>query len=249
MATDDFLKALNEAIRLIQAGAPEQAYPILQQLSRTHPEQEAVWLWLAAAAPSQAERVQALERVLAINPRNAKARAALEQLTGAPLPPPPPRLDLSQVRLSEVKVKLPALKVPSGLWQGVQTALIVVLAGAAAFIVIFLAGSVVVPALTPPSATPTPTFTRTPRPTVPSPTPRPTLTLPPTWTAEPTVTPRPANTRRPTLTPRPTITRVPSRTPTPTFTRPPTLTPTPTETPTPSPTVPSATPTETPTPI
>ncbi|PJF31714.1 MAG: hypothetical protein CUN51_01885 [Candidatus Thermofonsia Clade 1 bacterium] len=247
MASNDFLRSLNEAINLIQAGDPEAARPILYELSRTHPEQEAVWLWLATAAQSNAERIAALQRVLVINPRNAKARAALERLTGVPVPPPPPRIDLSQVKLPEVQ--LPAFKLPSGFWQSLQTAFIIILTGLAAFVVIFLAGSVVVPALTPPSATPTATATRTPSPTVPSPTPRPTLTLPPTWTPEPTDTPRPANTLRPTLTPRPTITRVPTRTPTPTFTRPPTLTPTPTETLTPSPTVPSATPTETPMPI
>ncbi|MDW8297949.1 MAG: tetratricopeptide repeat protein [Anaerolineae bacterium] len=247
MASHDFLQALNEAIRLVQAGHPEQARPILYELSHAHPEQEAVWLWLATVALSNTERIEALQRVLAINPRNAKARTALERLTGVPPTPAPPRLDLSRVKLPEVK--LPTFKLPPHFWQSVQTALIVILTGLAAFVVIFLAGSAIVPSLTPPSATPTPTFTRTPRPTVPTPTPRPTLTLPPTWTPEPTVTPRPANTLRPTLTPRPTLTRVPSRTPTPTFTRPPTLTPTPSSTLTPSPVVPTVAPSETPTPI
>ncbi len=239
MAADDFLKELNEAIRLIQAGDPQQARPILYELSRTHPQQEIVWLWLAAAAYNDAERIAALERVLAINPRNPKARTALERLTGTSPLPPPPRIDLAKVKL----LRVPAFKLPPGFWQGLQTALIIILAGPAAFVIIFLAGAVVVPALTPPSATPTATATRTPSPTVPSPTPLPTLTLPPTWTPEPTDTPRPANTLRPTLTPRPTLTRVPSRTPTPTFTRPPTLTPTP------SLTVPSVTPTQASTPI
>jgi hypothetical protein len=239
-------QALNRAIRLIQEGYAEQARPILYELSQTHPEHEAVWLWLAAAAQNDAERVQALRRVLAINPRNAKARAALERLTGEVLPPAPP-LPLPQLKLPAIK--LAALKPPPNFWQSLQNALIIILVGLAAFVIVFLAGSAIVPSLTPPSATPTATFTRTPRPTVPSPTPVPTLVLPPTWTPEPTVTPRPANTLRPSLTPRPTITRIPSRTPTPTFTRPPTNTPTPSETPTPSPTVPTVTPSETPTPI
>lgn len=247
MARDDFLRSLNEAIRLIQAGTPEQARPILHELSRAQPHNESVWLWLAAAAQDDAERLEALRRVLAINPRNHKARAALSRLTGEALPPPPPLAFLPQVKLSEVR--LPALKLPPNFWQNLQTALIIVLVGVAAFVIVLLAGRVVLPALTPPSATPTATLTRTPRPTLPSPTPAPTLTLPPTWTPMPTVTPRPANTRRPSLTPRPTNTRVPSRTPTPTFTRPPTVTPTPTETPTPSPTVPSSTPRATSTPI
>lgn len=241
MTTDNFAQALNEAIRLIQEGYADQARPILHELSQTHPENETVWLWLAAAARSDAERLQALRQVLAINPRNAKARAALARLTGEQLPPAPP--------LTLPQVKLPPIKLPPDFWQSAQTALIVVLLGLAAFVIVFLAGSAIVPALTPPSATPTATLTRTPRPTVPSPTPVPTLELPPTWTPAPTVTPRPANTRRPSLTPRPTNTRVPSRTPTPTFTRPPTNTPTPTETLTPSPTVPTDVPTETPTPI
>jgi hypothetical protein len=243
LAADNLAQALNRAIRLIQEGYAEQARPILYELSQTYPEHEAVWLWLAAAAQNDAERVQALRRVLAINPRNAKARAALERLTGESPPPAP----LPQVKLPAIKLSAP--KLPPDFWQSVQTALIVILVGLTAFVIVFLAGSAIVPALTPPSATPTATFTRTPRPTVPSPTPVPTLVLPPTWTPEPTVTPRPANTRRPSLTPRPTNTRVPSRTPTPTFTRPPTNTPTPSETPTPSPTVPTLTPTETPTPI
>ncbi len=246
MATENLGQALNRAIRLIREGYAERARPILYQLSQTHPEHEAVWLWLAAAAQSDAERVQALRRALAVNPRSAKARAALERLTGESPPPAPlmPQIKLPQIKLPAVKLSAPEL--PPNFWQGVQTALIVILVGLAAFVIVFLAGSAILPALVAPSATPTATFTRTPRPTVPSPTPLPVFILPPTWTPEPTVTPRPANTRRPSLTPRPTNTRPPSRTPTPTFTRPPTNTPTPSETPTPSPTV---TPSETPTPI
>ncbi|MCE7947313.1 MAG: hypothetical protein DYG88_07775 [Chloroflexi bacterium CFX4] len=246
MATNDFLQALNEAIRLVQQGSPAEARPILRELSRSHPDQEAVWLWLATAAETDSERIEALRRVMAINPRNTKARVALEKLTGVALPPPRPTLDLSQVKLPQVdlsQVKLPSIRIPAKFWEVLQTFVIIVLMGAAAFVIVFLAGSVIVPALTPPSATPTATFTRTPRPTVPSPTPIATFTLPPTWTAAPTDTPRPANTLRPTQTPRPTLTRVPSRTPSPTFTRPPTETPTPSETPPPSATpLPSNTP-------
>lgn len=228
---NDLLGRLNAAIDLINAGQLPEARRLLRALAASYPDQDSVWLWLATVAETPDEKIDHLRRVLQLNPTNAKARAALTQLTGETPAPPGPRL------------ALPAVRLTPGLIRSLESAAVVILLGLAAFVIVLLAGSALIPALTPPTETPTPLPTRTPRPTVPTPTPISTVTLPPTWTPAPTDTPRPIPTRAPSQTPRPTYTRLPSRTPLPTNTPLPTFTFTPSDTP-----PPTETPTDTPPP-
>jgi hypothetical protein len=166
-----------------------------------------VWLWLSAATEDVDQRIAYLRQALAINPASEKARSALLKLTGDPesLPPLP----------------VPSSGAPGGLAtpisaQHIELAVLVILGILAVFVVVLLAGNVLLPILNPPTATFTRTPTRTPAPTntpAPTATPRPTLTLAPSWTPVPSITPLPTRTAVPTSTPRATNTLLPTRTP------------------------------------
>src|SRR5579872_3286085 len=82
MSQSDLTNRLNEAIRLVKAGQRPEARAILLGLSQQYPDLEQVWMWLATATDDTADRAQYLRRVLTINPRNDKARTALNRLTG-----------------------------------------------------------------------------------------------------------------------------------------------------------------------
>jgi hypothetical protein len=239
MSQAELTSRLNEAIALINARQFAQARGILLDLSRRYPDLEIVWMWLSAAAEDTQEKITYLRRVLAINPANEKARAALLNLTGSAEALPP---------LPTAKPAVPAEVRRTAPTQSLEFVVLLVLAGLAVFIAVLLLGTVLRPLLNPPTSTPTPTLTWTPSPTVPTDTPTLTITpggptmtmggptLPPTWTPAPTYTPRPTRTFVPTMTPRPTITPLPTHTSSPTATQPPTNTPLPTETPTSMPT-------------
>lgn len=62
------------------AGNRRAARAIFLALSREHPDDVRVWLGLAGAAASHNEQREALERALAIDPHNERARRVLEQL-------------------------------------------------------------------------------------------------------------------------------------------------------------------------
>ncbi len=205
MARDDFLRSLNEAIRLIQAGTPEQARPILHELSRAQPPTRrlAGWQQRRRMMLSASRRCGASWRSI-----RACTQARAAQLPDGRMPCRlrRPSASLPQVKLSEIR--LPALRLPPNYWQNLQTALIIVLVGvAAAPVIVLLAGRVVLPALTPPSATPAATFTRTPRRSAQpdaAPTLRPCRLQP--RTPMPTVTP-PCQHRRPLANATPDLTR------------------------------------------
>jgi hypothetical protein len=203
---------LAEAVALVQKGRRAEGRAILLVLSERYPDNELVWMWLATAADDTDERINSLRRVVAINPRNEKARSALLQLTGSGESLPP-------IRPEPAPIGTP----PDGSGrspvntQFVETALIFGLIGAVLLIGAILLSNVVIPRLTPPTSTNTPPPTNTPIPTVPTITPTPTYTpggptvtplnfLPPTWTPTDPPTPRPTRTLAPTLTPNPTAT-------------------------------------------
>ena len=221
MSQSNLTSRLNEAIRLINEGRRQDARRILLDLSKQYPQLEQVWMWLATATDDTADRATYLRRVLAINPRNDKARAALTRLTGESVPSP------AATRRS------PAASSASASTRTLESWLIAIL-GLIVIVLVILAIVLIVPPLLAPHPTETPTPTLTASPTLkysltPSITPGgPTLTplqpqtLPPSWT--PSATALPSLTRTPADTSTPTVTFTAS----PTFvmiTRPPTITP------------------------
>lgn len=218
---------LRRAIELAQAGQRAEARALLRDFLAAQPNLSEAWLWLASVAASQEERVEALQKVLTLDPANRQARTALTQL-GFEVPPlPSEQPGFAARRLSPVEL------------YGLGVVLIIVLG-----IVVFAISQWVGGDDTPPTPTPTntatatmtlpPTVTLTPSVTNtpgPSPTPYVAPTLAPTWTPAPTNTLRPTRTAAPTSTPLPTRTLPPSNTP-----EVPTATPLPPSTDTPEPT-------------
>lgn len=76
--------SLDEKLRLgIEAarrGDKATASRLLRQVVDINPNNEVAWMWLASALDNLLERKQALEQALRINPSNARAAQALEQL-------------------------------------------------------------------------------------------------------------------------------------------------------------------------
>ncbi len=73
---------LQRGIELARTGHPAEARAIFEQVIRADEFNEVAWLWMAAAAENNAQRREALEIVLEINPQNEQARDALEKLGG-----------------------------------------------------------------------------------------------------------------------------------------------------------------------
>lgn len=76
--------SLDEKLRLgIEAarrGDKITASRLLRQVVDSNPNNEVAWMWLASALDNLSERKQALEQALRINPANARAQQALDQL-------------------------------------------------------------------------------------------------------------------------------------------------------------------------
>jgi hypothetical protein len=261
MSSSDLRAKLQEASALAQAGQRTEARRLLNGIVAADPTQELAWLWLATVSTDRQERIQFLERVLALNPHNSTAQKAYAQLTGHEyLPPPPaaesdaPRPDLKKKLTQDTQLPLTSIFT------------LMALAAVAVIVIMIVVNSrndnksgskdrpdptlpFILPTRTPtwgPSptntGTPFPTPTEGPSPTriwdvgVPTWTPVPTRTQPPTLTPLPTSTPLPTQTDTPTLAP-PSETFTPgpataSPTPGAVITRRATRTPTPTETPT-----------------
>lgn len=73
---------LEQAITLIRTGDKAGGQKLLAEVVREEPQNEMAWFWLATVAPAE-KRIYCLEKVLAINPTNAQARKALDQLQPA----------------------------------------------------------------------------------------------------------------------------------------------------------------------
>lgn len=232
MASADLNRRLNDAIALIGARRLDEARTILLDLSRTDPNSELVWLWLASSTTDREERIRYLKRVVTINPSNEKARQALVALGS----------DAASVTTGA----LPAPQVQPFTRAQIELFGIIIGGLLALFIGFQAVQSVIIPRFFP---SPTPTFTATPIPSL-TPTPSFTLTasvtfggptstfrnLPsvPTWTYTPTTGVIPTNTPADTDVPLPTETTAPTRTASRTVTPLPTLTPFPTDTPSPA---------------
>jgi len=73
-------KLLRQGIEALKSGDEARAGVLLQQLIRLDEQSEKGWYYLAFAAETEAEARECFERVLAINPKNDKAREALARL-------------------------------------------------------------------------------------------------------------------------------------------------------------------------
>jgi tetratricopeptide (TPR) repeat protein len=196
---------LRDAIAQAQAGQRTEARRMLREIVEADPTQALAWMWLATVSTDRAERIEYLERALALNPANNTAREAYTQLTGTPYEPP------------ETPPVAPSAGPASGLSRRARLTILVagllLLIGVGAIMVLRNSGDdgPRTPRRSPtptalPTAIPTITPTRYHSPTpsrTPGPSPTP-FTPPPTWTPPPTQTPRPTFTAAPTSTAFPT---------------------------------------------
>lgn len=90
MSNEDIQKLLRTGIQAAQSGNKATARQILTQVTDQDPSNELAWIWRASVAETSVERRECLQQVLAINPRNDRAKEALEKLDLAP-PEPAPR--------------------------------------------------------------------------------------------------------------------------------------------------------------
>ena len=70
--------ALHTGIAEFRAGNRQRAQELLTRATQLDPTQEMSWLWLAKVADKPSDALTALNRALAINPNNARARAGLD---------------------------------------------------------------------------------------------------------------------------------------------------------------------------
>ncbi|MBN1582240.1 MAG: hypothetical protein JXA89_16160, partial [Anaerolineae bacterium] len=62
-----------QAVVAVRAGRKTEARELLRHILISNPNHEQAWLWMSAVVDTDAERVECLRRVLAINPDNAVA--------------------------------------------------------------------------------------------------------------------------------------------------------------------------------
>ncbi len=86
---------LRRAVVYIQAGEREEGKHLLTLVVQVEPDNATAWLWLAAVADTEAERLDALQRVVQIDPDHALGRRAQAMLrrevikeVATRLPPP-----------------------------------------------------------------------------------------------------------------------------------------------------------------
>jgi Tol biopolymer transport system component len=75
---------VREGIEAARSGDKLTARRLLQQAISYDPDNEVAWMWMASVVDTVEERRRCLERVLRINPNNARAREALTRLGGTP---------------------------------------------------------------------------------------------------------------------------------------------------------------------
>jgi hypothetical protein len=80
VANQDVQDKLERATKAIRNGDLTTGRVLLSQVIRQDPDNETAWLWMVSVVDNDFDRRQTLERVLAINPNNERARAALERL-------------------------------------------------------------------------------------------------------------------------------------------------------------------------
>lgn len=86
---------LNTAIQLIRQGRKTEAQSLLQTLIKADPKNIQAWFWYVEACATTAQRIQALEMCLKINPGNSQVMQALQQFRSQlsePAAPPAPTI-------------------------------------------------------------------------------------------------------------------------------------------------------------
>ena len=78
--SDDLQAKLQDGIAAARSGDRATGRRLLEQVTQGDPNNELAWFWLALCVNTVSERRACLERVLAINPNNARAKQALAQL-------------------------------------------------------------------------------------------------------------------------------------------------------------------------
>ena len=79
---EDLNALLQRGIELARTGKKTEARACFEQVIRADEYNEVAWMWMTAVAQNKAERREALEIVLEINPDNERAREALDRLGG-----------------------------------------------------------------------------------------------------------------------------------------------------------------------
>jgi hypothetical protein len=84
---------LQKAIASIKAGNKAAGKQLLAQILKADPQNEQAWLWLTKVVDTNQERIQCLQKVMAINPHNETAKYVLASLqqqpgTGTPISAP-----------------------------------------------------------------------------------------------------------------------------------------------------------------
>lgn len=91
---------LNTAIQWIRQGRKTEAQSLLQTLIKADPKNIQAWFWYVEACATTAQRIQALEMCLKINPGNPQVMQALQQFRSqvreVPTMPPPAPLPAYQ---------------------------------------------------------------------------------------------------------------------------------------------------------
>jgi len=81
----DFSEVLQQAMEFYVAGQLVEARALLLDIVRADPKLEAGWMFLSYTLDDPVRKADCLRKVLAINPENIEAQAALEQLLGTPI--------------------------------------------------------------------------------------------------------------------------------------------------------------------
>ncbi len=195
---------LEQGVAAARSGDRATARRLLLQVVEADPRNELAWIWLASVATTAKDRRTCLERVLAINPNNTRAKEALARMgdEGAGEGGAVGREQLT--RLRQMQRAGQQRQQPAGSDGFNLRAWLIGIGGTVAIVaIVFIASTVFRPG-PPPTVIPTrvPVVTNTPPPATPTPTPfdvssitRSAPTLPPTFT--PTYTPLPSDTPTP----------------------------------------------------
>jgi hypothetical protein len=94
LASANTKELMQEGIKLVREGRNAQAYDIFRQVAAQDANNEFAWIWVSVTSPNRAEKRQALNEALRINPGSQHAAEALRKLdqeepavTAAPPPP------------------------------------------------------------------------------------------------------------------------------------------------------------------
>lgn len=79
-ANDNLQQKLRDGVDAAKRGDRITARRLLEQVVQADENNEMAWMWLASAVNTVAERRECLQRVLQINPKNARAAEALRRL-------------------------------------------------------------------------------------------------------------------------------------------------------------------------